>query len=57
VDAVALLLPRLESVTRTEWLLYGAPDARAYVMSLAGLLIYTALLAAAGVFDFERRAA
>jgi ABC-type transport system involved in multi-copper enzyme maturation permease subunit len=57
VDAVALLLPGLESVTRTEWLLYGAPDARAYVMSLAGLLVYTALLAAAGVFDFERRAA
>ncbi|OLC66333.1 MAG: hypothetical protein AUH79_06205 [Betaproteobacteria bacterium 13_1_40CM_4_64_4] len=57
VDAVALLLPALDRVTRTEWLLYGAPEARGYAMSLAGLLVYAALLAAAGVFDFERRAA
>jgi ABC-type transport system involved in multi-copper enzyme maturation permease subunit len=56
VDAVALLLPALDRVTRTEWLLYGAPDIRAYATSLAGLLVYAALLAAAGVFDFERRA-
>ena len=57
VDAVALLLPALDRVTRTEWLLYGAPDGRGYAMSLAGLLVYASLLAAAGVFDFERRAA
>jgi ABC-type transport system involved in multi-copper enzyme maturation permease subunit len=57
VDGVALLLPALDRVTRTEWLLYGAPDARGYAISLAGLLVYTALLAAAGVFDFERKAA
>src|SRR2546425_1030645 len=57
VDAVALLLPALDRVTRTEWLLYGAPEARGYAMSLASLLVYAALLAAAGVFDFERRAA
>ena len=30
VDAVALLLPRLDGVTRTEWLLYGAPAAGAF---------------------------
>ena len=30
VDAVALLLPRLDVVTRTEWLLYEAPSASAY---------------------------
>ena len=57
VEAVALLLPALDRVTRTEWLLYGAPDGRGYAMSLAGLLVYASLLAAAGVFDFERRAA
>ena len=28
VDAVAFVLPRLDAVTRTEWLLYGAPPAR-----------------------------
>jgi len=57
VDGVALLLPALDRVTRTEWLLYGTPDARSYVPLLAGMLIYIVLLAAAGVFDFARRAA
>ena len=57
VDAVALLLPALDRVTRTEWLLYGTPDGRAYLSLLGGMLIYTALLAAAGIFDFARRAA
>ena len=55
VDAVALLLPRLDSVTRTEWLLYGSPAPGAYVAALGGLLLYTALLAAAGLFDFYRK--
>lgn len=54
VEGVALLLPRLDAVTRTEWLLYGAPEPRAYLQGLAGLLIYGALLAAAGLFDFQR---
>ena len=57
VDLVALALPALDRATRTEWLLYGLPDARGYAATLAGLVIYTALLAAAGVFDFQRRAA
>jgi hypothetical protein len=55
VDAVALLLPRLDAVTRTEWLLYGAPPAPAYASALAGMLIYGALLTAAGLFDFHRK--
>jgi hypothetical protein len=54
VDAVALLLPHLDGVTRTEWLLYAMPEPRAYLQALAGLLIYGALLAAAGLFDFHR---
>lgn len=57
VDGVALLLPALDRVTRTEWLLYATPDARSYVSLLGAMLIYVALLAAAGVFDFARRAA
>lgn len=55
VEAVALLLPRLDAVTRTEWLLYGPPAAPALVWAIGGLLVYTALVVAAGLFDFHRR--
>jgi ABC-type transport system involved in multi-copper enzyme maturation permease subunit len=55
VEAVALLLPRLGSVTRTEWLLYGSPPAAELGVALAGLVLYLVLLAAAGLFDFSRR--
>ena len=54
VDLVALLLPRLEAVTRTDWLLYGPPDARSYALGIGGLVVYTALATAAGLFDFQR---
>jgi hypothetical protein len=57
VDAVALLFPRLDSVTRTEWLLYGTPAAGAYAAALGGLAVYILLLIAAGLFDFHRRGA
>ena len=56
LSAVALLLPALDRATRTEWLLYGAPDARSFALGISGVLLYGALLAAAGVFDFQRRA-
>lgn len=55
VELVALLLPRLDAVTRTEWLLYGAPTATAATWALGGLIVYTALVVAAGLFDFHRR--
>ena len=55
VGAVAFLLPRLDSATRSEWLLYGAPPAAAYAGVLGGLVLYAALLAAAGLFDFARK--
>jgi ABC-type Na+ efflux pump permease subunit len=55
IDAIALVLPRLDAATRTDWLLYGAPSAAEYGRLLAGLGIYTLLLVAAGVFDFGRR--
>jgi hypothetical protein len=57
VDGVALLLPGLDQATRTEWLLYGLPDARTYAAVLGGMLVYLAVVAAAGLFDFQRRAA
>jgi hypothetical protein len=55
VDALALLLPRLDAATRSDWLVYGAPDARAFATAMFGLGLYFLLLAAAGLFDFSRR--
>ena len=57
IDGVALIVPSLDRVTRSEWLLYGAPDGRSYALGVGGLLVYAALLAAAGIFDFQRRTA
>ena len=56
ISVVALLLPALDRATRTDWLLYGAPDGQSFALGVTGVLLYTALLAAAGVFDFQRRA-
>jgi ABC-type transport system involved in multi-copper enzyme maturation permease subunit len=55
VDAIALLLPRLDLATRSEWLLYGLPGAVEAAQGFAALFAYAALLAAAGLFDFYRR--
>ena len=55
VDAVAFLLPRLDTVTRTDWLLYETPTSADALAALAGLAVYLALLVAAGLFDFYRR--
>ncbi|OGA66855.1 MAG: hypothetical protein A3G83_12495 [Betaproteobacteria bacterium RIFCSPLOWO2_12_FULL_68_20] len=55
VDAVALLLPRLDAVTRTEWLLYGIPAPAQYAQALGAVALYALLLVAAGLFDFHRR--
>jgi ABC-type Na+ efflux pump permease subunit len=53
--AVAFLLPRLDEATRSEWLLYGAPPAAAYAAAIGSLVLYLAVLAAAGLFDFARK--
>jgi len=55
VDAVALLLPRLDAATRADWLLYGSPAPAEFGAALGALLLYSGLLAAAGLFDFHRR--
>ena len=55
VEAVALLLPRLDAITRSDWLLYGPPAGGAYAAAMGALVVYIALLAAAGLFDFQRR--
>ena len=55
VDSLALLVPRLDAVTRTEWLVYGIPGLGDLLAAVTGLAIYCALLAAAALFDFSRR--
>ncbi len=55
VDALALMLPRLDDVARGDWLLYGAPPAAELAQALSGLALYFVLLAAAGLFDISRR--
>jgi len=55
VDAVALLLPRLDAATRSDWLLYAAPAPGEYAVAVGALLLYAILLCAAGLFDFHRR--
>jgi hypothetical protein len=55
VDAVALVLPRLDALTRTAWLLYEPAPAGAYAAALGSAALYTVLLLAAGLFDFHRK--
>lgn len=55
VDAIAFVLPRVDAATRTEWLVYDAPPLGEYAAALAALALYIVLLAAAGLFDFQRR--
>ena len=54
-SAFALLLPRLDGVTRPEWLLYGVPGYGAAAAAIGALALYAALLGAAGLFDFHRK--
>jgi hypothetical protein len=55
VDALALVLPRLDAVTRTAWLLYEPPGAGTYAAAIGSLVLYALLLGAGGLFDFHRR--
>lgn len=55
VEALTLLLPKLDRATRTEWLLYGAPSGEDWLATLAGLTMFLAVASAAGLFDFSRR--
>ena len=55
VDGVALLLPPLDALTRTAWLLYEPPAPGVYAAALGSAVLYIVLLAAAGLFDFHRR--
>jgi ABC-type transport system involved in multi-copper enzyme maturation permease subunit len=55
IDGVALLLPRLDLATRSDWLVYGAPGGDELARVLGALLLYAVLLCLAGLFDLGRR--
>lgn len=55
IDLVAALLPRLDTFTRTEWLVYHTGDARALGEILAQTAIWVALTTAAALFDLYRK--
>jgi hypothetical protein len=56
IDLIALVLPRLDAATRSEWLLYGAPPAAELAAVIGALALYAVLLAGAGLVDVHRRA-
>jgi hypothetical protein len=55
IDAFTVLVPRLDSATRSEWLIYGPGTPADFLAALSGLAIYFAVVGAAGLFDFSRR--
>lgn len=55
VDIVALLMPPLDQATQTLWLVYGPPSPAEFLRSSGALVLYGALVATAGLFDFHRR--
>ncbi len=54
VDAVALLLPRIDQMTQSDWLI-SPPAAAAVGTAMLQAVLYTALLAAASLFDLYRK--
>lgn len=55
IDALAFVLPRLDTFTRTEWLVYHDGKAADLGALLAQTALYLALLGAAALFDLYRK--
>ena len=55
VDAIALLLPSLDRMTRTAWLVEAAPPMDEALGLVAQAAIYVALIASAALFDLHRK--
>lgn len=55
VDAIAFLLPGLDRMTQTGWLIYGAPVAADIVHTVAQTSVYLLLLCGAALFDLQRK--
>jgi ABC-type transport system involved in multi-copper enzyme maturation permease subunit len=55
VRAIALVLPRLDLLTRSDWLVAGAPGPAALAGAVGQAAAYAALLMAAAQFDLHRQ--
>jgi ABC-type transport system involved in multi-copper enzyme maturation permease subunit len=55
VDTIAFLLPSLDRMTQTGWLIYAGPSAAEITQVLAQTAIYTMLLCGAAMFDLQRK--
>lgn len=55
IDLFAVLLPRLDLATRTEWLVYEPATPSDFLAALTGMTAYSAVVVAAGLFDLSRR--
>jgi len=55
IDAIAFLLPSLDRMTQTGWLIYGAPTAAEIAQLLAQTAVYVLLLCGAALFDLQRK--
>lgn len=55
VNAIALVLPSLGRMTRTDWLVYAAPKTEELLGLIAQSAIYVILIASAALFDLHRK--
>jgi ABC-type transport system involved in multi-copper enzyme maturation permease subunit len=55
VDAIAFLLPGLDRMTQTAWLIYAAPTTAEMLQLLAQTAVYALLVCAAALFDLQRK--
>lgn len=52
---VSLIVPRLDLMAQTSWLIYGVEDAIGFGFVLTQLIVYTAMIVAATYVDLKRR--
>jgi ABC-type transport system involved in multi-copper enzyme maturation permease subunit len=55
VDAIAFLLPGLDRMTQTGWLIYAAPSTADILHTAAQTAVYVVLLCGAALFDLQRK--
>ena len=55
IDAIAFLLPGLDRMTQTGWLIYSAPSTSEILGVLAQTAVYLLLLCGAALFDLQRK--
>ena len=55
IDTIAFLLPGLDRMTQTGWLIYAAPTAAEIMQIVAQTAVYMLLLCGAALFDLQRK--